>query len=319
MGSSRKTKKKKKNRNADPTRLRRLAGFCFRPRLLVAAAIVVTCVTAGPQFRSFLPQPDIFPQYRVRAANVVINEPPHWVPHNLVRQVFELAELPDDLSLLDDELNLRLVAAFSRHPWVRRVTRVEKSWPAKVTVELTWREPAGMVQFGEGVYPIDPEGVLLPPHDFTAADIRSFPLIQNVRSVPDGPAGTPWGDEVIRGAARLAEQLAKKTGRGSTHWQQLKLKAIEVPDRVSVNDTLNGMVFVLITDGGSRIIWGRAPGANHPGELTVDQKLDRLTRYVADFGDFDGPGGPYEIDIRHWQEISRRPVSRLSVRGTGAR
>jgi hypothetical protein len=42
--------------------------------------------------------------------------------------------------------------------------------------------------------------------------------------------------------------------------------------------------------------------------LTSSQKLARLEKYVAEFGAFDRPTGPYEIDIRHWQEITRRPL-----------
>jgi len=34
-----------------------------------------------------------------------------------------------------------------------------------------------------------------------------------------------------------------------------------------------------------------------------------MLKYVTDFGGFDRPHGPYEIDIRHWQEISRKPSS----------
>ena len=70
---------------------------------------------------------------------------------------------------------------------------------------------------------------------------------------------------------------------------------------------IDDLQFELLTRNGSRILWGRAPGTNHPGELTVEQKIGRLKKYQSDFGGFDQPHGPYEIDIRHWREISRRP------------
>ncbi len=36
-------------------------------------------------------------------------------------------------------------------------------------------------------------------------------------------------------------------------------------------------------------MWGRPPGTTHPGELSVDQKVGRLQKYVRDYGGFDQP------------------------------
>jgi hypothetical protein len=112
----------------------------------------------------------------------------------------------------------------------------------------------------------------------------------------------------VLGAARLAEALLQAPSGQPSHWQRLNLIAIHVPTldgRTNIED----LSYELIAPGGSRIVWGRAPGSGHPGELSVEQKIGRLQKYVSDFGGFDRPHGPYEIDIRHWQEISRRPLS----------
>ena len=71
----------------------------------------------------------------------------------------------------------------------------------------------------------------------------------------------------------------------------------------------NDIPLELLAMGGSKIVWGRPPGNDHPGELEATQKIRRLEKYLADFGDYGKPSGPYEIDIRHWQEISRRPLN----------
>jgi hypothetical protein len=73
------------------------------------------------------------------------------------------------------------------------------------------------------------------------------------------------------------------------------------------------IVLQLQAKGGSTIIWGRAPGTDHPGELTSAQKVARLDKYVTEFGSFSRPSGPYEIDIRHWQEITRRPAAKAQA------
>jgi hypothetical protein len=64
-----------------------------------------------------------------------------------------------------------------------------------------------------------------------------------------------------------------------------------------------------LSKGGSHIIWGHAPGTGHPGELSTKQKIGRLDEYVKRFGGFDRPHGPYRIDIRHWRDISRTPLT----------
>ena len=92
------------------------------------------------------------------------------------------------------------------------------------------------------------------------------------------------------------------------HWKKFKLTAIVVPQAGVAADTAEG-VYSLRSEGGSRIVWGRAPGSDNPGELATDKKISRMLKYVTDFGGFDRPHGPYEIDIRHWQEISRKPLA----------
>ena len=87
------------------------------------------------------------------------------------------------------------------------------------------------------------------------------------------------------------------------------LTSIVAPQRPDPKVSPAELTFELTSKGGSVIVWGRPPGTNHPGELTVEQKVGRLERYLEQFGSFDGPHGPYEIDIRHWQEISRRPLT----------
>jgi hypothetical protein len=107
------------------------------------------------------------------------------------------------------------------------------------------------------------------------------------------------------GAGRVAELLAPS-------WSQLQLEAIELP-RVAAGIDPADMQLQLYSKSGSTIIWGRAPGSDHPGELTPSQKVARLEKYLGEFGGFDRPNGPYEIDIRHWQEITRRSLNKTQA------
>ena len=288
-----------------PTRIRRLL---FRPRVLLLFAAIVSSTFVVPLLIQSLPSLRERDEFRVQSDAISMTPPPRWVPADFVERVLETSSVGAELSLLDNSLLKNLYEAFRRDPWVAQVVRVRKVPPNRVDVELVYRRPVAMVEVAEGLYPIDPNGTLLPPGDFSAADANEFPLIRNVTSKPQGPAGTNWGDVAILGAARLAEALLQAPPRKPSHWERLGLVAIRVPDATG-STGIEDLCFELLAPGGSRIIWGRAPGSTHPGELTVEQKIGRLEKYVADFGGFDRPHGPYEIDIRHWQEISRRPLA----------
>lgn len=275
----------------------------YRPGVLLGAAFVVAAAIGYPYLRHVLPDLSQREEYRLRRERVQITQPPHWVPHNLVEQVWQQAAFPEELPLLEDRLAQDLAEAFQLNPWVEEVLSVSKSFPASVHVKLNYRRPVAMVQVKEGMYPVDAQGVLLPPAEFSISDTKLYPLIVNVHSTPQGPAGSSWGDKVVIDAARLATALAP-------HWKKFNVLSIACPRTSPEHGTLDEGVFSLIAAGGTRIVWGHAPGTDHPGELPTDKKIGRLEKYIADFGGFDRPHGPYLIDIRHFQEITR---TRLAV------
>lgn len=311
---AKKTRKKKtESPTAAPSRsfAERMARTLYQPRTLVLAAMLVSSTVVVPLIGDWLPDLSARDEYRLRTADIAITQPPFWVPHDLVQQVIERAQLGEEVSLLDESLAAEIAEAFRLHPWVAEVVRVEKSLPARIEVELKYRRPVAMVQVKQGLYPVDPEGTLLPPADFSVAEARRYPRIENVLSTPQGPSGTNWGDVAVVGAARLADVLGCPVQPDSpvTFWKKFGLSAIRAPRQSKANVMIDDLVFELVTEGGSRIIWGRAPGSRHPGELTAEQKIGRLQEYLADFGSFDHPQGPCEIEIHHWQSITRRPLA----------
>lgn len=274
----------------------------FRPkRLLLLALIPVLGAIAPIAWRNW-PTLEERDTYRLTAADIHVTEPRHPVPSNIVERAVGTAAFDNEFSVLDASLLPRLADAFAKDPWVKEVVRLQKSLPARIDVELVYRTPVAMIDVKQGVYPVDDEGVLLPPNDFTAAEIRRYPLVTGIASLPSGAPGTPWGETTVVGAAKIAAAL-------SPDWSTLGLTSIEAPLPTSVNVALDDLTFELRTRNGSTIVWGRPPGTGHPGELTVDQKLGRLKQYIADFGPLDAPGPAFEIDIRPWQEMTRRPLS----------
>jgi len=284
---------------------------------MVTAAVAMTIVMI-PVLARRMPKLNDRPEYRIGAEQVSVSTPPNWIPPDLAEQVFVRAGLEKNQSLLDETLSERIAAAFHTHPWIQEVRSVRKTYPARIHVDVVYREPVAMVKGVDGYYPIDRRGILLPARDFSDADVERYPVIERVASVPMGKLGESWGDPAVSGAAELAATLnAKREGKDSW-WSELELSAILMPRRVALIEDADELEYELRTKGGSEILWGRGPNSRHPGELAVAQKLQRLSEYQRDYGGFDDAHGPYRIDIRPWQGIDRGILAR-QVRETTMR
>ena len=284
-----------------------LADKFFRPVRLAKFACLIGLAVFLPYLIQRLPILKTRPEYRLETRKIrvlPVSERP--VPADLLEQIRRQNQLPRELSLLDPKLCKTLAAAFARHPWVSRVISVKQSFPADIVVELEFRRPVAMVQVKGGRIPIDGVGNVLPSEDFAVADVSRYPTIRLSGAGNLTRNGGRVTEPGLIGAARVAELLAPK-------WSHLDLEAIELPRIRNSNVDPADIVLQLQAKSGSTIIWGRAPGTDHPGELTAAQKVARLEKYVTEFGGFDRPSGPYEIDIRHWQEITRRPAAKTQA------
>ena len=285
----------------------------FRPAMLFRMSLVAGVFALWPYAAQKLPSLGTRPEYRIAFAQIQVTPPPeHPVPTNLIEQVAELSGMPQELSLLNENLTVDIAHAFRRHPWIARVIQVRKSFPAAIEVSVEYRKPVVMAQVPGGRIPLDAAGILLPTADFASSDSDGFPLIQPVEVKPKIRPGNVWNDPGILAAARLAALLGD-------HWKSLKLAAISIPSDIDAATDANDVILALVGRDGSRVVWGRPPGNDHPGELEATQKIRRLEKYLADYGDYGQPNGPYEIDIRHWQEITRRPLAQKQLQAQPAK
>jgi hypothetical protein len=277
-----------------------LARWILGPAIVLLVVGSIAAYFLVPKALEWLPDVAHRPEYVLKPDDIKFTEAPPWVPRTFLRQVVREGGLAETLSLLDGRLVDDIAAAFQKHPWVDHVVSVQKEFPHRVTVVLEYRKPAAFVVTQTERFAIDKHAVLLPPPDLPPAE-GEFPVIANARSTPPTEAGTEWHDHTIEDAAKIADVLGPS-------WKKLQLHAIEIPN-LPENAKPADAVYSLRTTGGSRIIWGRAPGSDHPGELTPEQKIGRLEEYLARKGSFTDAQGPLEIDIRHWKEITARPIS----------
>lgn len=228
--------------------------------------------------------------YWLSPDDIVVANQVEWIrSDDIRREVFHNASLESRLSILDPELTDRIAAAFSLHPWIASVRRVSKRHPAGVTVELEYRRPVCMVEVPGRLIPVDARGNRLPDGDFALNQAVRFPRLTNIETMPLGPPGTRWGDLRVADGAAIAAAFGQR-------WAAMRLDRI-VPVRKSEIDRRPDYVYELYTHGGSRVIWGRAPGAELPGEPSTAEKLQFLESWIAQNGTLEGARDPHEIDV----------------------
>lgn len=301
--TKKKATRKKKNaaKNVPPSSLmHRTVQTMFQPKVLLCTAILGASVVLYPVAASLVPDLAAREEYRIATSAIEFPEPPRWIPRNLLDQVMQKSELPAQVSVLDRDLAEKIARAFEEHPWIVAPVEVHLSVPARIQVTFEYREPVAMIEVSDGFYPVDDEGILLPPRDFPPAEIDHYPRVTGMKTLPLAGVGSSWGDARVIGAARLAVVLMP-------FWNEWNFAAIEVPERRSAEQQYDDLDFVVTTNGGSRVIWGRPPGHDHPLELTDDQKIGKLKHYLADEKTFDGA---WEISINHFRDIGRRSLKR---------
>lgn len=294
------------SRPANVSRAVRTVNLVFQPRILFPVAAVVLLVFAGPRLRTLLPSLHEHPQFQFETSTIKLTEKPEWIPGDFLAQVIERSQLPKRHSVLRPDWAIEIADAFESHPWVEGVNSVRALSSQRIEANLKFRRPVALVDVDGQLFPIDGQGVLLPGNDFSPHECEKYCPIQNVNHLPQGLVGEPWGDPAVSGAAAIAAALTpSEAEHQSPFWRDLGISAIEIP-RQFESALPNNLTYWLVTENGSRVQWGRAPGNDHPGELSTAQKLGRLERYLHRL---DDGSGPYLIDIRHWREISYEPLA----------
>jgi hypothetical protein len=263
-------------------------------------------------WRHYLPVVAQHPQYRLTADNIHIPPPPPWIRSDIKSEALRDAGLLDSLSVLDDwDTTLRRVKdAFEFHPWVASVESISKRVPAALDVRLVYRRPIAAVETNDtsGItfLPIDEKAVRLPEGDFTEVERRYLPRIAGVTGRP--LVGDAWVDSRVVGGARVAAALADI-------WQQLRLVEI-LAQLESGKPAESACSFEIVTSGGTRILWGAAPGLEATAnESTVEEKRKRLLAYAAQHDHLDSIDGPAVLDIRTDVKVTPRTARRAPAEG----
>jgi len=277
-----------------------------RARVLIALAVVALLGWGmNTVWHHYAPQISQRGNYLLADQRITISALPEWITGDVRGEAVRNAGLAGRLSVLDDAFVQIIEDAFVLHPWVESVDRITKSYPAGVHVELTYRRPVAVVELVNQnvvqLVPIDRHGVHLPASDVPNIRKRYLPRIGNIVERP--LEGQPWADQRVLGAAELAEQLAQV-------WESLHLVDILPSARPEIRAGQRYFVFDLITRGGTRVVWGAAPGTAPPDEDKLSAKLKRLRSCDQQYGPLDSVRGPAVVDVRKELAITPRTAKK---------
>ncbi|MEM7314211.1 MAG: hypothetical protein AAF497_13770 [Planctomycetota bacterium] len=281
--------------------LNRIFGEWEGSRTFLAMCILLAFIAVGGYLLWTNYGPYVLTQkkYELTTESIEITPQPAWITQSNVAAESANAGGLSGLSVRQPDLTVVVSQAFRMHAWVKSVNHVTKRHPARVLVDLTYRQPVAMVEIpysesptGIGRLPVDIEGVLLPTADFTAQLAKNYLRISAGDTTPaSNIAGTAWGDERVHGAAQVAAFLTPH----HLNFGLTKITAYRGPQRIQGK---NDLYYVLRSREGTTIIWGRAPGDEQAGEPPAEQKLTRLAEYIQQHGSLmvDHPG--QTIDLR---------------------
>ncbi len=179
----------------------------------------------------------------------------------------------------------RVGETLAQSGWFDRHPRVERTADGTVRITGVWRQPACAIRSGVRDYALDWQGRPF-PIDYPAGASGLRTIVGGSGPAPLGPGGeldvmNPWpGDDVAAALALLAPLLREPF-------------APQVAG-IDVSAYLSHGQLAIVTDKGSRVVWGGRFGEFIPGEASSEDKLARLRSLAgnAQFGNRIDMGRP---------------------------
>ncbi len=271
--------------------------------VLVIAAVSIVIVGSRTLWHMVRDHVQTRPEYQAAVEQIQLTPLPAWIHSDVKTEVIRDAGLPAELSILDERLFDRLKQAFALHPWIARVEKVERSYPAHIRVDVVYRRPVAMVEVSGGLLPVDADAILLPTADFSPAEAENYLRIAGAASSPLGPLGTAWADPAIAAAAKLADLLQPA-------WTDLQLRRIRIRNLIATGGA-QIMFLELGTRSGTTFVWGAAPGSELPQEATAAEKLARLQQLASRQGSLDATPADQRDLRRRAAPVAENPKAEL--------
>ncbi len=304
---------KKKTATAASPKFPRLASLIagWGKFLLLAILLAGVLGAAGYEIRQLVRDKMLgSEEYQLTAEKIQLQPwpMPVWVQPDPRLEVFKQLSRGGAVSIMDKDLAERVTAAFEQNPWVAKVHRVVKMYPATVEVELDYRRPVLMVHVDRMAYAVDADGISLPTEGcFSAVECAKYPQLIDVDKPPSVGEGKRWGDSRVIGGAEIAAALLPVWEKLHLKWiipRAISLKAAGNAAEATQSSQFGDYRFEIVAPGPpdengvpgeKRIYWGKAPVDENSPELSPAQKAKKLEDLAAEYGSLEKC--PREIDL----------------------
>lgn len=202
-----------------------------------------------------------------------------WLPASEQRRLEHLVAQTVSTDVFDRDSLEALRAALDASGWFSAVPEVRRLTENTVRVRGQWRTPVAAVRVNDRDHLVGAQGELLPLAYTPGGAGASIPVILSAQfGPPENDArgfayGRRWrGGDVPASLALLAELRRAFHATPHIMRQIAGLDASEYARRGRL---------LIVTDTGSRIVWGSAPGDEKPGEVRANEKIARLVQLAG--------------------------------------
>lgn len=212
-----------------------------------------------------------------------------------------LASLPH-VSALDPSGGQAIRAALLSLPFVAEVGQGRVLWPDGYDVRVRFREPVACVLVGDVYLTVSKEGVILPGAWVRPPWIGGgwLPLL-----VADEGALDSVLPQVQRGARLVATELrdaldvaiSMRASLSPEDFETMGASAIDASHARQAGVDDPGVVLLL--EGSRRVLFGRVPSSDEPGELPASKKWEALRRGLKALANTSADARDWELlDVR---------------------
>ncbi|GEM_PF-654682 len=180
-------------------------------------------------------------------------------------EVRYLGNLKENVDLLEEGILLKIIAAFKAHPWVEKVSAMQREGTNNLQVNLVFRKPCLIVpmlqandqaRVNENYRVVDRNSIILPKNAIRIGLLTYYKAIP----FPKGNAGTPWGNDEVLACAKVAGNV---------------VDAISLP-KDCVIELKDDLIQLYADNNNFRVLWGRVFQGNSTLLLETDKRKEIL-------------------------------------------
>lgn len=245
--------------------------------LLGIAGIAAVCWYGVPRLQAHVAE-----HASIDSIEIYFVDPPAWVRGDLELHLVRTIEPILRRDPFDREMLATVRRDLLATGWFEDIKQVRRVRNDRIDIHSEFVDPYAVVRDRDGDHLVDPRGKLL-PRTFPQGEAEKFTVITGSRFPRPGRPGMQWEGADLTAALRLLHLIETQPWR-------------EQVAAINITGVIRGEPLRIVTDRGSRIIWGSAPGEESALEALAPLKLHYLNYLAREHGHIDmGHTGTLDI------------------------